>query len=125
MIRDGKDQEVKVKLGEASATGPAPRQGDQGGPAQGGKLGIAIMPLTPDVARQLGLRPDTTGLVVRDVDPSGPAADAGIQPGDVIVEANREPVRSGADLQKAMAKGGQVVLLINRQGRTSFVTVRP
>ena len=59
------------------------------------------------------------------VDPSGPAAEAGIQPGDVIVEANRQPVRSGADLQKALAKGGQVVLLINRQGRTSFVTITP
>jgi S1-C subfamily serine protease len=63
--------------------------------------------------------------VISDVDPSGPAAEAGIQPGDVIVEANRQPVRSGADLQKALAKGGQVVLLINRQGRTSFVTIAP
>lgn len=123
--RDGKDQDIKVKLGEAQSAG-ARSQREEGGPSEGGgKLGIAVQPLTPDIARQLGLRPGTAGLVISDVDPSGPAAEAGIQPGDVIVEANRQPVRSGADLQKALAKGGQVVLLINRQGRTSFVTIAP
>jgi serine protease Do len=123
--RDGKDQDIKVKLGEAQTTG-ARSQGGEGGRSEGaGKLGIAVQPLTPEIARQLGLRSGTSGLVISDVDPSGPAAEAGIQPGDVIVEANRQPVRSGADLQKALAKGGQVVLLINRQGRTSFVTITP
>jgi Do/DeqQ family serine protease len=123
--RDGKDQDIKVKLGEAQTTG-ARSQGDEGGRSEGaGKLGIAVQPLTPEIARQLGLRSGTSGLVISDVDPSGPAAEAGIQPGDVIVEANRQPVGSGADLQKALAKGGQAVLLINRQGRTSFVTITP
>jgi S1-C subfamily serine protease len=123
--RDGKDQDIKVKLGEAQSTA-ARSQGDEGSPSQGGgKLGIAVQPLTPEIARQLGLRPGTSGLVINDVDPSGPAAEAGIQPGDVIVEANRQPVRSGADLQQALGKGGQTVLLINRQGRTSFVTIAP
>jgi S1-C subfamily serine protease len=123
--RDGKDQDIKVKLGEAQTTG-ARSQGGEGGRSEGaGKLGIAVQPLTPEITRQLGLRSGTSGLVISDVDPSGPAAEAGIQPGDVIVEANRQPVRSGADLQRALAKGGQVVLLINRQGRTSFVTITP
>jgi Do/DeqQ family serine protease len=126
VTRDGKDQQVKGKLGEARAAAAPPQEGEDGGsPGQGGRLGIAIQPMTPDIARQLGLRPDTAGLLVRDVDPSGPAAEAGIQPGDVIVEANRQPVRSGVDLQKALTKGGQTVLLVNRQGRTSFVTIRP
>jgi serine protease Do len=126
LTRDGKEEQVKVKLGEARPAGER-QQGDEGGgpPSQGGRLGIAVQPITPDLARQLGLRGDTTGLLVRDVDPSGPAAEAGIQPGDVIMEANRQPVRSSADLQKALSRGGPALLLINRQGRTSFVTVRP
>jgi len=124
LTRDGKDQDVKVKLGEARATATG-RNEEENAPAEGGKLGISVQPLTPDVARQLGLRPDVAGLVVRDVDPSGPAAEAGISPGDVILEANRQAVRSTADLQKALSRGGQAVLLVNRQGRTSYVTVRP
>jgi len=126
VLRDGKEQQLKVKLAELRAeTTPSEREENRGGPAEGARLGISVQPLTPDIARQLGLRGAVSGLVVSDVDPSGPAAEAGIQPGDVIVEANRQPVRSAADLQKALAKGGQSVLLINRGGRTSFVTVQP
>jgi len=126
VLRDSKEQQLKVKLAElrAEAT-PADRDENGGGPAEGARLGISVQPLTPDIARQLGLRGAVSGLVVSDVDPSGPAAEAGIQPGDVIVEANRQPVRSASDLQKALAKGGQAVLLINRGGRTSFVTIQP
>jgi S1-C subfamily serine protease len=62
-------------------------------------------------------------MVIRDVDPSGLAAEAGIRPGDVIMEANRQPVRSTADLQAALAKGGRTLLLVNRQGRTSYITI--
>jgi S1-C subfamily serine protease len=126
VLRDGKEQQLKVKLAELRAeTNPSEREENGGGPAEGARLGISVQPLTPDIARQLGLRGAVSGLVVSDVDPSGPAAEAGIQPGDVIVEANRQPVRSAADLQKALTKGGQTVLLINRGGRTSFVTVQP
>jgi Do/DeqQ family serine protease len=125
LLRDGKEQQIKVKLGELRADASSSEPDQEGGPAQGAKLGIAVMPLTPDIARQLGLRGAVSGLVVRDVDPSGPAAEAGIQPGDVIVEANRQPVRSASDLQKALSKGGQTLLLINRGGRTSFVTIQP
>jgi serine protease Do len=125
ILRDGKEEQIKVKLAELSAEAAPPEREAGGGPAEGARLGISVMPLTPDIARQLGLRGTVSGLVVREVDPSGPAAEAGLQPGDVIVEANRQPVRSTADLQKALAKGGQTLLLINRAGRTSFVTVKP
>jgi serine protease Do len=123
VLRDGKEEQIKVKLGEAQPT-VARGEGEGGRPEQGGRLGIAAQPLTPEIARQLGLRPDVGGVLVREVDPAGPAAEAGMQPGDVIIEANRQPVRSSADLQKALEKGGQAVLLVNRQGRTFFVTVR-
>jgi serine protease Do len=63
--------------------------------------------------------------VVQDVDPDGPAAQAGIQAGDVIQEVNRQPVSSAAEIQNALAKSGDrpPLLLINRGGQTVFVPV--
>lgn len=127
VLREGKEQQFKVKLGELRAAaergGGGEQDEEEGVQGSGARLGISVQPLTPQVARQLGLRGDVAGLLVRDVAPSGPAAEAGIQPGDVIVEANRQTVRSTADLQKALGKGGTMVMLMHRQGRTFFVTV--
>ena len=67
---------------------------------EGGKLGITVEPLTPEIAQQLQLKPGTTGLVVDTVDPTGPALTAGIQRGDVIQEVNRQPVRDAARLAR-------------------------
>ncbi|MGH9942089.1 MAG: hypothetical protein ACRD9R_07015 [Pyrinomonadaceae bacterium] len=47
--------------------------------ADKGQLGIRIEPLTPELAAQLKLRSGTQGVVVQEVDPEGPAAEAGIQ----------------------------------------------
>ncbi|HYP08064.1 MAG TPA: DegQ family serine endoprotease [Bryobacteraceae bacterium] len=124
IVREGKEQQLKVKLGELRASAAGTSQEDDPGPEGGGRLGVAVQPLTPDVARQLGLRSNVTGLLVRDLAPDGPAAEAGVQPGDVIVEANRQPTRSTADLQRVLANRGPVVLLLNRGGRTFFLTIR-
>ena len=86
-----------------------------------------MQPMTPDVASQLNLPKNTQGLVVVNIDPSGPAADAGIQAGDVVVQVNRQPVTSAADMQSALGKSGSrpVLLLVNRGGTTVFLTVNP
>ena len=78
------------------------------------------------MAKQLGLD-STAGLVVTDVDPTGPAAEAGIDQGDVILEINRKPVSSVADAKAAIeASGGRpVLLLMSRKGQTIYVTVKP
>jgi serine protease Do len=67
------------------------------------------------------------GVVVSEVDPDGPAAIAGLQRGDVIVQVNRQPVHTGTGLNEAIGRSGSrpVLLLINRRGTTVFVTVRP
>ncbi len=90
-------------------------------------MGVTVEPLTPEIASELNLRPGTQGVVVDSVDPAGPAAAAGIQRADVIQEVNRQPVRSSTDLRAAVDKSGNkpALLLINRRGETSFVTVRP
>ncbi len=61
------------------------------------------------------------------MNPDGRAAAAGIQPGDIIEEVNRQPVKSVEDLRSALKKAteGPTLLLINREGSDIFVTVRP
>ena len=123
LLRDGKEQQVKVKLAELRGEAAKP-EGEDGNRSEGARLGVSVQPLTPDIARQLGVPGNVSGLVVSDVDPAGPAAEAGIQPGDVIVEANRQPVRSPADLQNALGKSGTNVLL-DQPRRPDFVCDDP
>src|SRR5579884_3337850 len=128
IVRGGQQQQVTATLGELSANGAEGQQGGGGGGGEtGGQLGITAQPLTPDIAQQLGLRAGTQGLVITGVDPAGPAAEANLQPGDVIVEINHQPVRSVADVRSALAKsqGRPALVLINRGGQTLFVPIRP
>jgi len=90
------------------------------GHEQSGKLGLAVRPLSPDEQKQGNLK---GGLVVERV--SGPAADAGIQQGDVVLAANGAPVTSAEDLKSAVEKSkGHIALLIQRGDARIFVPVR-
>jgi S1-C subfamily serine protease len=88
-----------------------------------------VTPLTPEVASRLHLPEDTQGLVVTNVDPAGPAAEAGIQQGDLIEQANRQPLKSIEDLRAAIQGAGErpLLLLVTRGGGEGslFVTIRP
>ena len=132
LLRDGREQQIKTTLGEltADASGAREEGGEGGGGEQGegGKLGIEVTPLTPEVASRFRIPSDRQGLLVAGVDPNGPAADAGLQQGDLIEQANRQPVKSVEDLSAAIKSAGDrpLLLLVTRgdQG-TIFITVRP
>ena len=64
--------------------------------------------------------PVSGGVVVSDVADGSPADEAGLEPGDVIVEANRRAVRSAADLARALAAGRQRTLLLVRRNSASL-----
>lgn len=66
-----------------------------------------MQPLTPALTSQLGISGDTQGLVVIELDSFGPAADAGIQRGDMIEQVNQQPVRSVADLRATVDRSGK------------------
>ena len=132
VLRDNREQKIRATLGEFNEeTARSENQDKGGGPnprsGGGGKLGISVEPLTPDIAQELQLKPGTTGVVVDSVDPAGPAVEAGIQRGDVIQEVNRQPVKSAEDLRAAIEKNGAkpALLLLNRRGQTVFLAVRP
>jgi serine protease Do len=129
IVRDGAEKHVTAKLDELSARsegGEFDRDDSRSEPDKTA-LGVAVAPLTPDVASQLGFPRNTTGLVVQEVDPAGRAMEAGIRAGDVIQEVNRRQVGSVADLRAALRQTSDrpALLLINRQGADLFVTVKP
>ncbi|MBV8626334.1 MAG: DegQ family serine endoprotease [Paraburkholderia sp.] len=114
--RDKADQDLKVTIGSlsdakvASADTPAQEQG---------RLGVAVRPLTPQEKSGASL---SHGLLVQQAD--GPAASAGIQPGDVILAVNGRPVTSVDQLKQMVAKAGDsIALLIQRDDSQIFVPV--
>ncbi len=124
--RDGAQIEIRATLGELTPeTAQSTSRGGGDSDESGGRLGVSVEPLTPSVASQLGLPRNSQGVVVTDVSPSSPASDAGIRPGDVIREVNRQPIRTVDDIKKALQRSDrQALLLIERQGQVSAIVVR-
>lgn len=84
------------------------------------RLGLALRPLAPEESRATGVE---SGLVVEDA--SGPAARAGVQPGDVLVSVNGKPVDSVETVKRILDGAGKsVALLVQRNGQRLFVPVR-
>ena len=130
LLRDGVAHEVNLKLGEypseqAQARTPAPG-GSYQNPSSA-LSGVTVQDLDPDTLRQLRLPGSTRGVVVASVDPASPAADAGLQPGDVILEVDHAHISSTSDFDRAIrrAPGHTVLLLIERQGSTMYLPVQP
>jgi serine protease Do len=138
LIRDGKRQTVTVTVGTRPAEEELAQQFDlddnDSGPQDGettaaASLGVAVTPLTPQIARQIGADANAQGVVVVQVDASSDAAGKGLTRGDLITTANRIPVRTAADLARIVgqAKSGgakQVLLFVQRRGLGRYVTVQ-
>ena len=134
VLRGGQEQSLRATLGELTVARNSGNRTDASASDAGseattakGKLGIGVQPVTPELARELQLGDNARGLIIGDVDPTGPAADAGLQEGDMIIMADGQNVRSVADLTGAIARAGDrpVLLLVNRRGTTVYVPVRP
>jgi serine protease Do len=113
LVRDGAEKTVSVKLDEADVSRESARNGESGS-VDKGALGIAV-------------ERGSKGLVITEVNPDSRAADAGLQEGDVILEVNRQAVQSVDELRAAVRKttNRPVLLLVEREGRSVFVTVKP
>ena len=116
--RQGKPLELVATLGDASdKAGKQARAEEAVGK---GQLGLSLRPLDADERREAGVH---DGLVIEQA--RGPAAAAGVQPGDVLLAINGAPIKDIAQVRAAMAKAGKsVALLIERNGDKIFVPVR-
>jgi serine protease Do len=119
--RDGKDRTVKVTLGELP--GEKTEASSEPVKTAADKLGLSVEPLTADKADQLGYK-DEQGVLVSEVEDGSPAAQAGLQPGDLITEINREKVAKPSEFRDAITKAkDRVLLLIKRKDMSRFVII--
>ena len=120
VVREGRERTVDVTVDRM----PAEERRESRAPSRGGSLeawGLAVAALGRDDARRLGVKPGS-GVIVTDVAEGSPADEAGVEPGDVVVEANRRAVRSPADLGRALAASPRrALLLVRRNGASVFI----
>jgi serine protease Do len=116
--REGAEKKLDVKLGELNP--PAERADGDSAEPKGGRLGLAVRPLTREEARESKAR---TGLLVDDVDEDGPAAAAGFKPGDVIQEVDGKPVTDATALRAAVKAAGDrpALVLVSRDGDSLYL----
>jgi serine protease Do len=121
ILRDGKRKDVTVTIGtlegnEQVALGPAQSTDE---------LGLTVQTLTPQLAEQLDAKPGE-GVVVTSVEPDSAAADAGLQPGTLILEVNQEAVKNAQDFARrveANADKKRLLLLVRKDDMQRYVAL--
>jgi serine protease Do len=122
VIRDGEQTNLAIRIGRLDdpdqvALAESPDNGAEA-------FGLRAQNMTPELAAELGLS-DASGVIVTDVDPNGPAAEAGIQRGDVIIELDRAGVENVGDLMEKLNGTKESVLVLVRRGEsTLFVPLK-
>jgi serine protease Do len=87
-------------------------------------IGDSVADITPDLAEQFGLKA-RPGVELTDVASGSAASDAGLRPGDVIVEVDRQPVHNVRDYQRALGRAhNRLLLLVGRHGQKLFIALR-
>lgn len=72
-------------------------------------LGFKVSDATPALKKRLRISPDISGAVIIEVSPNGPAARVGLQPGDVILDINRQSVKKASDVTGKLVKGRNLI----------------
>ncbi len=123
VLRNGSEREIAVKLDTMPTEQASKSEDKSDGSANSALSGVSVDNLDAQSASDLGLSPNTKGVVVTNVDPSSEAAEAGLRRGDVIQEVNRQPVKNTSDFERAMRSSkDKPLLLVNRNGSTMYLT---
>ena len=122
IVRSGQSQKTTAVLEALPTKSTVAAKGD----APGGErtAGLRVEPLTAQRAQQLGLEA-SAGVLVTGVDPDGPAADAGIRPGDVIQQVDGRAVASSDEFRNSLQKGDRPALVLVRRGEQSLFVSLP
>ncbi|HEX5539596.1 MAG TPA: PDZ domain-containing protein, partial [Methylophilaceae bacterium] len=122
VLRKGTSRTLNIALGEMPTEQDQAAVGSPSAPkAEANRIGLTLQELTPAQKKQLG----KNGLLVMDA--QGPAAQAGIRRGDVILGMNNSSVQSLDQFNKqiaAAANGKTVALLVQRGDNTLYVPVK-
>ena len=137
LLRDGKKLDVKVVVAEMpdekeveqASAGEKPSGKKDATVGNVAGLGFSAVPVTPGLREKFDLAADAKGLVVTEVKSSSAAAERGLRPGDVIVEAGQEPIKTVADLNTKIdstRKAGRksLLLLVQSDGALRFLPLK-
>jgi serine protease Do len=123
VIRNGKHQILGVTVGELKEAAVQTAKAEE----PGTNWGMQVGDITPEIASQFHLQQDK-GVVVRHVAPDTPAGDAGIQPGDLILEVDHDKVATVNDFlakaKDAKSSGKSALLLVQRGGTTIYMVIK-
>ena len=124
ILRDGKEKEIKVTVGEqpADMASIAKKMNS----SSLGELGLTLQDLTDEVAGQFNYKKEQ-GVLIADVEEGSPAAQVGLQAGQLIEEVNRTRVHNLKELQQAMkntANAKQVLLRVRAGDRSQYVVLQ-
>ena len=126
ILRNGKPLTLKATLGEFHNGNVETAANNSA--AKKGKLGITIQNLTPDVRQQYNIPDNVHGAAIVNVVPGSPADNAGLAPGDVVMEVDRHAVQDAqgfaSQVEEAPA-GKDILLLVWSDGGTSYRVVHP
>ena len=123
ILRDGKTEQLTVTVG----TMPGEKLADAGRANGPDGIGVALAPLSPQLRAQMDLPATTKGVVIAGVKPNSPAANAGLQEGDLILGVGSRAVSTAEEaagaIRKAIKGGDTVALRVLRDGRAGYVAV--
>lgn len=128
VLRDGKPMTINLTVGRFQKNTDVADNDNDGTSPQSGKLGLAVSDLTADVKQQINAPDQLHGAVVQNVRPASPAEDAGLQPGDVILEVDRHPTSSASQFVNQVhqnTSGKDLLLLVWSKGNASYRTIHP
>ena len=133
LFRQGKKKTVQVTLGELEKAELVGLAGGDKTTQDGAKqsfasLGFSVQNLTPKIAGEIGLDAKKTGVVVSEVIVGSPAAEKGLQVGDILRRFGQRQVEGAADLAKAINDAEEsgrsgILILIEREGRERFIQI--
>jgi serine protease Do len=133
LLRQKKEVEVDVVIAElpkkmAEAPSRNTEESEENQEESSALTGLVVRELTPDLAARLGIDENENGVVVVKVDTDSKLFEAGIRPGDIVLQINQKNIATIEDYKKAASKirsKDRVLLLIRRKGEDLFVSVRP
>jgi serine protease Do len=133
LFRDKKEIETDViiaelpkKLAETSSRGDESEENNE--EESNALAGLVVRELSADLARRFGFDENEKGVVVIKVEAGSRVYEAGIRPGDIILQINQKTLMSLEDYKKIASKikaKERTLLLIRRKGQDLFVTIRP
>ncbi len=125
-MRDGQEKTVNVELAERPTNKIAANNQPEKSTEPDVLDGVTVGDINGETRKKFDLPESAKGVVITEIDPDSPSAEAGLKAGDVIHEINREPIASAkqaVDLSEKVKKEKKVLLRVSTKGSSRYVVV--